>query len=490
MTGSQEGHSSNDSRRIFLSVAFVAAAAALRFFHLEWQGLWNDEMFSFEVASLPLGEIQSSLIAHFHHPPFFFYLLHFVLMLFGVHAWALRLIPAASGSLTVGLVYYCSSKLLDDRAGIAAGLLCLVAPFHLAYSQEGRPYALAGLFALLSYWSLVLVVRERKMRWMICYVLSSIAVLTTHHWGVFVLGSEMVFIMLVVKGSVGLRKKFVLMWIVVGILYLPEVVGLFQQSTTHDRAGWFWVDRPNAKELLDLGLAYSGTYFKMASSIFDSGVIMKAAGGAAMAILCCGLGFAAAGKATSINLRAAVVVLCGTIAIPLALSFVRPEIFLWYRYTVIVFPLFCVCAGALASAARWRTVMNVAVSVLVFLSLYGTVRYFSWSKTNVREVAACVGRAVDSGVRTIVRPKYFAPALNYYYRGDACQLDEAYLDSSLGGILDTTGAFVYVSLDVPNEIRDYMNEHFDRMREDRFPGEAHMGMVVGVYRQKSVHDDP
>jgi uncharacterized membrane protein len=490
MTGSQEGHPSNNSRRILLSMMFVAAAAAIRCFHLESQGLWNDEMFSFEVANLPLGEIQSSLIAHFHHPPLFFYLLHFVLLIFGQHAWALRFIPAASGSLTVGLVYYCSSKLLDDRAGIAAGLLCLVAPFHLAYSQEGRPYALAGLLALMSYWSLLLVVREQKIRWMTCYVLTSIALLATHHWGIFVLASEVVFIMLFAKYSVDLRKKFILMWIVVGILYLPEAVGLFEQSTTHDRAGWFWVDRPDAKELLDLGLAYSGTYFKMASSVFDSPLIVKAVGGAAMAILCCGLVFAAAGRAASTSVRAAVVVLCGTLGIPLAISFVRPEIFLWYRYTVIVFPLFCLGAGALASASRWKAVMNIAVSVLVLLGLYGSVRYFSWSKSNVKDVAASVERAVDGGVRTIIRPKYFAPMLNYYYKGNARQLDEAYLDSPLGSIVDTTSSFVYVSLDVPNEIRDHMDQHFDKVAENRFPGEAHMGMVVGVYRQKSIHDSP
>jgi len=217
---------------------------------------------------------------------------------------------------------------------------------------------------------------------------------------------------------------------------------------------------------------------------------VKVVGGAAMAVFCCGLAFAAANRAASINLRAGVIVLCGTLGIPLAISFVRPEIFLWYRYTVIVFPLFCFCAGALAAAARWKVVMNVALSTLVLLGLYGTVRYFSWSKSNVKDVAASVERAVDGGVQTIIRPKYFAPMLNYYYRGDACQLDEAYLDSPLGGILDTTSSFVYVSLDVPNEIRDYMDKYFDKITENRFPGEAHMGMVVGVYRQKPVQDNP
>ncbi len=69
------------------------------------------------------------------------------------------------------------------------------------------------------------------------------------------------------------------------------------------------------------------------------------------------------------------------------------------------------------------------------------------------------------------------------------RLDETYLDQPLGEIVDTAAAFVYVSLDVPNPIRDYMDGHFVKVEERRFPGEAHLGMVVGLYRQRPDPDD-
>ncbi len=69
------------------------------------------------------------------------------------------------------------------------------------------------------------------------------------------------------------------------------------------------------------------------------------------------------------------------------------------------------------------------------------------------------------------------------------QYDEAYLTGELGAIVDTARGFVYVSLDVPNGIRDYMDGHFVKTAEARFPGEAHLGIVVGAYRQPPDPDE-
>jgi len=83
-----------------------------------------------------------------------------------------------------------------------------------------------------------------------------------------------------------------------------------------------------------------------------------------------------------------------------------------------------------------------------------------------------------------------ARMLDYYYSGNAVEVDEAYLDTRLGEIVDTTDAFIYVSLDVTNPIRDYMDGHFDKTSEKVFEGRAHMGIVVDVYRQKPDPEEP
>ena len=45
----------NSDRRLLIACAFAAAACALRFVWLEHQSLWNDEMFSLDVALSPLS---------------------------------------------------------------------------------------------------------------------------------------------------------------------------------------------------------------------------------------------------------------------------------------------------------------------------------------------------------------------------------------------------------------------------------------------------
>lgn len=472
------------SRRFFTFAGFVAAAAVIRCFDLEGQSLWNDELFSFNVANLPFVEIQSSLVAHYHHPPFFFYLLHLVLRLLGQHAWVLRLVSAVCGSLTVGFAYLCGAKLSDELGGVVGGFLCLAAPFHLAYSQEGRPYALAALFAVLSFYLLLLAVQERGIKRLSVYTLTSLVLLYTHHWGMFVVASHVVVILFSPHVSAQVRKKFIIAWFLIGILYLPEAIALLHQTSNNEPGGWFWVERPNFVEIVNLGLAFSGSYFKMASSVFDSPAALKIAGGLALMVVSLGSLRSVMRRSVGFGYLALVLCLGLTIGIPLIISFIRPEVFLWYRYPVIAFPLFCVLVGVATRRERQQWIYMSAACIMILVSLHGSVRYFSWSKSNVKDVAEYVQGAAGDSVRLVIRPKYFAPLLNYYYKGNAVELDEAYLDSPLGSILDTARSYVYISLDVPNEIRDYMDGHFAKITERRFSGEAHMGMVVGVYRQK------
>jgi 4-amino-4-deoxy-L-arabinose transferase-like glycosyltransferase len=480
---------SEGARRFVISCAFIAAAGGLRFFHLENQSLWNDEMFSVEVAAAPISAIQSTLAAHYHHPPLFFYLLHIVFAWFGPGAWTLRLISAAAGSLTVGLVFWWCSGMFGMAAGLISGAICLFSPFHLAYSQEGRPYALAALLALASCCSLQALLTGRKLLHALLYAATSLSLLYTHHWGIFLLASQGIFVSLERGIPPEAMKRVLLCWLTIVLLYLPNVPSFATQSTGGSSTGWFWVESPGWSEPLRLAGAFSGTYFRMASSTFDCGTVARIAGIAA------GIGFLGMAIASWLkdsgnrNLRAVLACFGGTLLLPFLISFIKPEVFLWYRYTVIVIPLLCIALGGLATGKLLRGWGLVLSGVLLAAGLLGSSRYFSWSKSNVRDVALYADTLSREGVNILIRPQSFAPLLNYYYRGTARQYDEVYLDKPLGGVVDTASAFLYISLDVPSGIRDYMDGHFVKTAERRFPGEAHLGMVVTLYKQPPDEED-
>jgi 4-amino-4-deoxy-L-arabinose transferase-like glycosyltransferase len=462
----------------------VAIAGLLRFYLLGRQGIWNDEMFSLDIARSPIGELMGNL-RKYNHPPLFFLLLQYILHLFGDTAWSLRILSAFTGALTCGFAYLISSKLFKSYAsGIIAGILCAFSPFHLAYSQEGRPYALAALLCLLSFYFLYLSLNESGRRNYAFYIIASVALLYTHHWGTFVILTQVILVFLWKDISWNQRKIFLLEWCIIGLCYLPEAIELRHKLPSLGPAVWFWVEKPNPYEIIQLAGAYSGSYFKFASSIFSEPLVLRILGIASIFALALTPLFLTGKEENKTNLRFSLVCFYGTLLIPFIISFFRPEIFLWYRYTVIVFPLFCVIAGGLVVNIRLRnTILSIAL-ILLLVESFGTVRYYTWSKSNTKEVASYVETLARRGYPLIVRPKYYAPLLNYYYKDEVQQVDESYLDSSLGTIVDTTRKFVYVSLNVPNEIRDYFDLHFDRIEQQVFPGEANMGIIVGVYRHK------
>jgi uncharacterized membrane protein len=476
-------------RTWFFALFIVVLAACVRLYQLELQSLWNDEMFSLDVASRPLGEIQERLVHFYHHPPLFFYLAHLSLELFGPSAWALRFPSALFGALTAGVLFLTARRFFSFRASALASILLLAAPFHIAYSQEGRPYALAGLLCLISCASLFALLQRRGILRQVVYVASTAALLYTHHWGAIVFAAQLMVSFWLKRRDVPSLRSLAPAWLVIALGYLPEYFALRTQIAASDSAGWFWVDPPGIATLYRLTTAYSGTYFNFASSVFILPPALQAAG------CCCIVVILIAGWMQLLREDHAaqgffLLIFASIILLAFFLSFWKPELFVWYRYTVIAFPLLCVIVAGAAEhrpGTRFLSRSGEAAGLcLALIGVAGTFYFFSgWQKGNAKDVSEYVGReAAEFGVPAIIRPKPFAPLLNYYYRGNALQYDEAYLDRPLGEVVDTTRSFIYISLDIPNEIRNYMDGHFDKLAERRFPGEAHMGMVVGVYRQK------
>jgi len=466
------------------ALVLTMAAGALRFHNLDGQSIWNDEMFSIEVARQSFRDIQPLLVSHFHHPPLFFYLLHAVIVILGESVWTLRLIPAIFGTLTIGALYSIVASRWGWKSGAVSSLLCCFSPFHVAYSQEGRPYALAAFLALLSSHFFLKIIEGKKTGAYAGYLLSTIALLYTHHWGLFLLAAQGIVLLFDFftarrMGSIPLMAAGI-----AALCYIPGIPALLHQATPAGPGEWWWAESPTLNEMAGLSGAFSGTYFKMGSSLFTTPSSMQIAGGACVLVLF----FLAIDQLLVIRddatNRYLVLLTAGTLFIPFCLSFFRPEIFLWYRYTVIVYPLACAVTGALTSATRRGSPALACAMILIVLGAAGIFSYSTWEKSNIKAVASYLSELTMNNRMLLIRPPYMAQMLNYYYSGNAVEMDEEYLDTRLGEIVDTAGTIIYVSLDVPNPIRDYMDEHFDRSSEKVFPGTAHMGVIVDVYRQK------
>src|SRR5688572_7374429 len=149
-------------RRATLALAVVLVAGAwLRFHRLDRESLWNDEVFSIELARRPVaGVIAGS--REDGHPPLFHLALHYWMRAFGDDAVAVRWLSAVLGVLTLPVFHGLTRRLFGWRAALLATAWLACSPYHVYYSQEARNYALLVLLTVASFAALFWWVEGRR----------------------------------------------------------------------------------------------------------------------------------------------------------------------------------------------------------------------------------------------------------------------------------------------------------------------------------------
>ncbi len=184
-----------------LAVAWLALA--LRLIGLSARPLWYDEAFAILYASLDPARIVAGTVtpvagaaAADVHPLLYYFSLHGWLGALGGTPFAARLLSAMLGVLTVALLWRLAAWSFDRRTAGVVGLLAAINPFHVAYSQEARMYALLGLAAVLAAWGLLRALEDgrgagkrgsREARWWGVYAAGAALTLYAHNLGAFVL---------------------------------------------------------------------------------------------------------------------------------------------------------------------------------------------------------------------------------------------------------------------------------------------------------------
>jgi mannosyltransferase len=127
----------------------LVLAGVLRFHLLDGQSLWGDEGTSVALSLRDLASITQGAALDIH-PPLYYYLLHYWMLLFGSGEIAIRSLSALTGTALVGVIFLTGQRLFGRPTALVAALLSAVSPLQIQYSQEARMYALAALLAALS----------------------------------------------------------------------------------------------------------------------------------------------------------------------------------------------------------------------------------------------------------------------------------------------------------------------------------------------------
>ncbi|MCC6369926.1 MAG: glycosyltransferase family 39 protein [Bacteroidia bacterium] len=214
---------------IYLLV-LLFVAGGLRFFHIDYQSLWIDEINTIVQADPAFGftETYRFLLANDVQPPLYFYVLKVLFSIFGYTSTVLRSLSAILGIFAVYGIYLLGTEIRSKRTGLIAATLLCFNYIHIFYSQEARPYTWLILFTTLSFYAMFRFIKNPTYKTAITYGIFTALMLYGHAYGLFNFGAQCVILfyylwILPVKDRLTLIKKCLVAGISTFILYLPSL---------------------------------------------------------------------------------------------------------------------------------------------------------------------------------------------------------------------------------------------------------------------------
>ena len=165
-------------------LAVVAIALFARLHSITVPVIWYDEAYSLLLAEGSPAYIWATT-ARDVHPPLYYLLLHFWMLLFGNGVLAARSLSALADVGTLLLCIKLMSLLATRRATWIAAVLLALLPISVRYSQEVRMYTLLGFWLMGATVALVCWGRAAdQKRYPVFYVLLMTAAFYTHYFAV------------------------------------------------------------------------------------------------------------------------------------------------------------------------------------------------------------------------------------------------------------------------------------------------------------------
>lgn len=241
----------------------MIAGAVLRFYHINYQSLWYDEVhYTANFSNFDnYFEAIRFILKRDIHPPGYMSFIYFLSKYIGNSETILRVPSAISGVLAVFFIFLLASQLYSYREGIISSILMAFLWCPIYYSQEVRAYSTIILLVTVITYAWTKIIRKfsagenPSLIISIFYVITAALLSYLHYIGFY-------FVLLQLLGTlVYFNKKHIgrifLLYIPVIILYIPVFPYLSYQLKHSDS---FILDRPLAV----------GDYFEILKYFFNN----------------------------------------------------------------------------------------------------------------------------------------------------------------------------------------------------------------------------
>ena len=240
----------------------LLAGTVLRFYQIDEWSIWVDESWSMKFADLSFIDYFTGEYGDVH-PPFYYILLKWWMLVFGNSEIAIRSLSAVSGCLSIVIIYIVGRLLFNRNTGLVSAFILALAVFHIQYSQNARMYELLSLLAILSYYFLIKLTVKTDIRISTGYVIFTILLIYTHFAGLFLVIAQNVYVfsrLFVQKKVIEIKlKTWLFLQLVVAILYLPWLYYLMGTISGIQKNVAFDNPAPNLHDVLTTFSIYAGS---------------------------------------------------------------------------------------------------------------------------------------------------------------------------------------------------------------------------------------
>jgi mannosyltransferase len=403
-------------------LVITLTGAILRFYNLDFQSLWYDELHSI-IPTAPDAAIASIIeYCKTDQPPAFFIYLHFFFKVFGYSEYAGRAACAVIGILSIPAVYFLAKECNNSNTGLAAALFLAVNYFSIYYSQELRFYSFAFLFSTLSF---LFMIRSWKYNLILDFILYSACtsiLLYTHYFGMVIFASQVIiFIYLIIRYRP--RIRFIVLGFIFGIVTAIFFAAWLPVILNDLTIGSFWIQKPKPIFFLEYYYGYFGkdivvsTLFAFFLFLFFRNFKTNEAGKHS--------------KVINFILTAAFIL---SILIPLLRSIVSVPI-LHIRYTIVSLPLLITMVAVGSEHIGSFKARYIMISIVVLSSIFNLFflkKYYSkLTKQQFREAAEIVKTKNKTGI-----PVYatFTWHYSFYFRDTETIAPKTIPDLELAGV--------------------------------------------------------
>jgi mannosyltransferase len=404
---------------VIILVSLIIIGSVLRFYHLGYNSLWQNEAFTLFTSSHSLAGIweivTNSLpgVANFtptgeFSPPLFYCMEHFMLG-FGRNEFVLRFMPALLGTLTIPVFYYIGREFADEDIGIVMAALVTISPFHVYYSQEARAYsAMLFFFSLAFFFFLVSLRTNEAYSWAFFGIFSGLT-LWTHYCAFIPLGLLFMYAFFhgIVRTGNGAAQplRYLLSFVTFLILVLPLMplaISTYLKRTSIPPGLWG-----------EKGPDVAFRIFRTLSEYHSSLMVVFSA--------LCLMGIFFYWKTD----RGKTILITGLLVIPVITNMVLSEKMpVFDRYLIVLLPFFFLGISlSLKPLARLSGGKDIVIAIIViffliqvpFLASYYTTYFTGYSKEDWRGIAQGIEGNSTRGDYIIVIPYFEQVSLDVYY---------------------------------------------------------------------------